>query len=312
VPEVTICFGHLLLRGNRSRKVSTVDLNGFESPNYPPLGLLRERIEINPQVVRSVPTGPFHALTQLCTDVMDITLFPGIRAEHLRALLGSQNLKGLVVRSFGAGNVMNDPGVVEEFSGAARRGVVILNLTQCLRGRVEMGLYENSSALLEIGVTSGSDLTPEAGLAKLMWALASATDADVPRQLQVNLRGEQSTDLFEIAFECAGGPAVLPERFRKATLERALLRFRGVRFRDVPGPYELRVTLGNQRHISPAGTLSGVAGSEPLTLVSDVTTEFLQIADDGCTLSVSAQVVSGGAFRCDGVHLALLCRTAER
>jgi L-asparaginase len=321
VPEVTICFGHFLLRGNRARKVSTADLNGFESPNYPPLGLLRERIEINPQVVRRIPDNvaePFYSLRQLCTDVMDITLFPGIRAEHLRALLNSPNLKGLVVRSFGAGNVMNDARVVEELDAAARRGVVILNLTQCLRGRVEMGLYESSSALLDIGVTSGSDMTPEAGLAKMMWALSTVPDAEVVQQLQVNLRGEQSTDQFEVSYHCTGGSAALPGQFRKESLERALLRLRGVRFENAGEPYELHVFLGHQSKVEAldaasvflAATLCGRAPAEPVTLVSDVTAKLFQFAEDGCNLSITVQAASGGPFSCDGLHLALFSRAS--
>lgn len=189
VPEVSICFGHYLLRGNRARKVSTADLNGFESPHYPALAVLGERIEIRDYAVRPMPAGAFRVHKRLCMDVMDITLFPGMRPEHLRALLASPNLRGLLIRTFAAGNIMNDPRILAELREAIERGVVVLNITQCLRGRVEMGLYANSSTLAGIGAVSGLDMTPEAGLAKMMWALANA-----PGRLRENLRGEQEPD----------------------------------------------------------------------------------------------------------------------
>ena len=193
IPEVALCFGESLLRGNRARKESTTDLNAFASPNYPRLGRLGERIEIHTALLRPEPEGRFGIQTNLETRVMDFALFPGLSREPLAALLLNENVKGAVMRTFGAGNAMSDAGIHEVLRLAIGQGKIVLSVSQCQKGGVAMGLYVAGAALLEIGVVNGADMTPEAALAKMFWTLgAGMARADALRLLQTDQRGEQS------------------------------------------------------------------------------------------------------------------------
>ena len=268
IPEVLVCFGSLLLRGNRTRKVSTTHLTGFNSPNFPPLGRLGERIEIERRLIRPIPNAdlePFEIEAEMESKVMDITLFPGQQAEALKALLSQADLKGVVIRTFGAGNTMTDPGVASAFQDASNAGKLILNVTQCLEGQVEMGLYQTSSHLMEAGVVSGLDLTPEAALCKLMWALATFDIAEAREQLQINQRGEQSKSIFELRYPACGGfasrhylTAHPSGQYRKEHLVRALLQVRSLEFQaEADGP------------LKRGGTCAAFLGLQRASQVSD-------------------------------------------
>jgi L-asparaginase len=195
IPEVVLCFGTELLRGNRSRKMSTTDLNGFESPNYPHLGALGEQIEIQRRLLLPRPRPPqrFSVDTRLEPGVIDFTFFPGVTADLLEAVLIRSEVKGAVIRTFGAGNAMTHPDILDVFQEAVARGVVLMNVTQCPHGRVDMGLYDTGAGLRQLGIIGGLDITPEAALAKMLWVLGSQRSPRARRAaLLRNLRGEQS------------------------------------------------------------------------------------------------------------------------
>lgn len=208
VPEVTVCFGDVLLRGNRARKGSTSGWQGFHSPNYPPLGILGETIRIYTE--RLLPPPPldaaFYVGRILEDQVLDLTLFPGIRAGQIEPLLSPQvsdDLKGMVLRAYGAGNAPEDPALLDCLGRAVAGGKTILVVTQCSEGRVDLGRYASSRGLMQRGVASGFDLTPEAALTKLMWVLANEKGPEVRVQLQLNQRGEQSYSRQEMVFRQA-------------------------------------------------------------------------------------------------------------
>jgi L-asparaginase len=235
VPEVVICFGEHLLRGNRARKASTTGWQGFASPNYPPLGVLGESLRIYPELLAPPPAAEaaFYVHRELETRVLDLTLFPGLRAGHLRALLQQEELRGLVLRAYGAGNAPEDEDLLECLGEAASAGKTILVVTQCQEGRVDLGRYASSRGLLLGGVCSGFDLTPEAALTKLMWVLANERGDEVRVQLQLDQRGEQSFARHEIRFALQStGPQLNWElsaragsAVKRSSLERAVLHF---------------------------------------------------------------------------------------
>lgn len=245
VPEVTICFGDTLLRGNRTRKVSTSAWQGFASPNYPLLGSLGETIRINKELVRPLPEQPFYVHRQLEDQVLDLTLFPGMRAAQLGSLLEHPELRGVVLRAFGTGNAPGDAELLDLIGRAASgaEAKTVLTVTQCIEGLVELGLYASSSALLEEGVIGGFDLTPEAALAKLMWILANFERGEVRTQLMLDQRGEQSYSLYELDYpavgrksepvEVASATANPVAPIGRARLSRAVLRIHGLGVSDV-------------------------------------------------------------------------------
>lgn len=251
VPEVTVCFANVLLRGNRARKASTSGWQGFASPNYPALGSLGERVRIHTDLLRPMPAedAAFYVGRALQDQVLDLTLFPGIRAGQLRALLRQSELKGLVLRAYGSGNAPDDPDLLDCLGQAVEDGMTILVVTQCSEGRVDLGRYAASRGLLQRQLASGFDLTPEAALTKLMWVLANEKGSEVRAQLQQDQRGEQSYVRHEVQFEPDEEERDLWElnaraagAVRRRGLEAAMLRL------QVEGVEHLQVEL-NERGI---------------------------------------------------------------
>ena len=251
VPEVTVCFANVLLRGNRARKASTSGWQGFASPNYPALGSLGERIRIHTDLIYPLPAADaaFYVGRALQDQVLDLTLFPGIQAAQLRALLRQPELKGLVLRAYGSGNAPEDPALLDCLGQAVEDGLTILVVTQCSEGRVDLGRYASSRGLLQRQLASGFDLTPEAALTKLMWVLANEKGPEVRAQLQQDQRGEQSYVRHEVRFEATGEAREVWELDGRAAgavsrrrLEAAMLRL------QVEGPASLRIEL-NERDI---------------------------------------------------------------
>ncbi len=194
VPEVCIYFNSLLLRGNRARKKETSQFNAFYSENYPVLANAGVKIDYNRPYLR--PYQQFSQLllhTRLDTNVAFIKLFPGIDTRIIRAILSVDGLKGVVLETFGAGNAPQDPALIAALEAAIERQTVILNVTQCEGGRVVQGQYGASKRLGEIGVVSGSDITPEAAITKLMFLLGQNPGyAEVRRRLSKPVCGEMS------------------------------------------------------------------------------------------------------------------------
>lgn len=202
VPEVTVAFGDHLLRGNRTRKVSVDARAGFASPNYPALGSFGDTIKINRKRIRKAPSEdmPFYVHKALDDRVMDITLFPGVKGSQLAPFFEREDLKGFVLRTFGSGTTPRDPELLEAVAQAARAGKMLLVVTQCLEGGVDLGRYDASATLLEPRIVSGFDLTPEAALTKLMWMMALEEGPEMEAQMQMSHRGEQSHEHLHLSF----------------------------------------------------------------------------------------------------------------
>lgn len=200
IPEVVVCFGDMVLRGNRTRKVSTHARGGFMSPNYPKLGTLGENIRLYPRRFLKEPNqhSPFYIHQELTKEVMDITLFPGIQSDHLKPIFLQSDIKGFILRTYGSGNMPEDPQLMDLIRQAASQGKIFLITTQCYKGRVDLGRYHTSSGLLEERIISGFDLTPEAALTKLMWLLSMEEESELPIQLQCSQRGEQSYNQYNL------------------------------------------------------------------------------------------------------------------
>jgi L-asparaginase len=195
IPEVMICFNDDLFRGNRSTKVSTFDLEGFASPNCDNLGQLEEAIRINEREIFR-QTEPFSVKTQVAERVINVGLFPGFQPDLLCDLLDRTDVRGIVLRSFGSGNVPHTENFKRFLEKAHQQEIAVLNITQCVEGSVNQGKYGSSLILNEFGVIDGGDLTPEAAITKLMWCLENAEKASVRSHLRQNLRGEITTAIY--------------------------------------------------------------------------------------------------------------------
>lgn len=192
IPEVCLYFNGKLLRGNRAVKINANGLDAFDSPNFAPLGTAGIKINIDYSRVLEpvrVPMRARHCEQQ--NRVAAIRLFPGISADVLNNIL-KPPLRGLVLECYGAGNAPDrEQSFLDAIRKADERGVVIVDVTQCLRGTVDLGSYATGNALAAAGVISGADMTAEAALGKLLYLLELGLEpGQIKREVQRNLRGE--------------------------------------------------------------------------------------------------------------------------
>jgi L-asparaginase len=194
VPEVAVFFQSKLFRGNRITKHNAEEFKAFQSYNYPPLAESGVHIKYNYHAIDYAnPKGQFGISKKLDSNVAILKIFPGIGQNVVKTILNIEGLRGVVIETYGSGNAPNDPWFITEISEACEKGIVILNVTQCAEGRVEMGMYQTSIMLRESGIISGRDITTEAAVAKLMFLLGKYSSTKVVTdKLNISLRGEMT------------------------------------------------------------------------------------------------------------------------
>ncbi|MDL2302924.1 asparaginase, partial [Dysgonomonas sp. OttesenSCG-928-D17] len=192
VPEVCVFFQNDLLRGNRSTKVNADNFNAFKSYNYPNLAKSGIQIRYDRKVIHQPDYDKktvFHY--RLDNRIGTLKLFPGIDRQTVEAILTLKNIKAIIMETYGSGNAPLSPWFIDLIRETVKRGVVILNITQCNTGMVDMQRYETGRELLKAGVISGSDATFEAAITKLMFLIGHKYEKeDVKIRMKVPLIGE--------------------------------------------------------------------------------------------------------------------------
>ncbi len=194
IPEVCLCFGSKLLRGNRAVKVDAEGFDAFDSPNFPALGTLGIEIKINWDLVRPFAKKAKRVAVKPMREsrVAVLRLFPGISADIVHNVL-QPPIKGLVLETYGIGNGPEDAGLLRAIKAGTDRGLVIVNCTQCFKGSVNMDDYATGAALARAGVISGFDMTVEAALAKMAYLFSrNLSPQAIKENMQTDLQGELS------------------------------------------------------------------------------------------------------------------------
>lgn len=191
VKEVCIYFGGLLLRGNRATKYSADGMQAFVSPNYPPLATAGISIQYNESAFLRRRSDRFEFKPLADVPIGVIKIFPGFRFDLFAPVLNGP-LKGVVLETFGSGNMPDDHGeLLPILAAAEKNGTVITVCSQCPQATVDMSAYEAGNILIQAGAVSGRDMTTEAAVAKLYYLFSVYTD---PRRIHFNMerdiRGE--------------------------------------------------------------------------------------------------------------------------
>jgi L-asparaginase len=193
VPEVCIFFQNKLFRGNRTIKYNAEYFNAFRSDNYPVLAETGIKISYHHSgILKPRSRAQLIVHKTLDTNVAIVKVFPGISENVLASVFNTPGLRGVILETYGSGNAPTSPWFLRMIQRASDKGIIILNVTQCSAGKVDMSLYETGKKLLGSGVISGKDITTESALTKLMFLLGNKpyNDSELRKLLNKSLRGE--------------------------------------------------------------------------------------------------------------------------
>lgn len=191
VQEVCVYFEYKLYRGNRTLKYNSAHFDAFKSPNYPELAEAGVNIQYHEQYFLKPSKKDLKVHLNLENDIAVLKLFPGISKKITESIIHTKGIKAIVLETFGAGNASTEKWFIDLLKEVIKKGIIILNVTQCVEGKVIQGMYETSSQLKKIGVISGHDITFESAVTKLMHILGlGLNQIETKKLLETNLRGE--------------------------------------------------------------------------------------------------------------------------
>jgi len=202
IPEVCIYFNGRLLRGNRSSKLKSAGFDAFDSPNFSWLAQVGIHIDLHSNLLLEPAEQPNqpeflksgYQVPEFNPEaVVVLPVYPGLSARVPQDMLSHDDVKGMILLSYGVGNPPDaNIELMQILEQAVQNNVTVVNITQCLQGKVSQGAYATGAALNRIGVVPGSDLTLEAAFTKLHYLIATEKPADVAGLMQRSMCGEQA------------------------------------------------------------------------------------------------------------------------
>jgi len=311
IPEVALYFGGCLYRGNRVTKEDSKGFEAFVSQNLSPLAKVGESIEVATELVRDPSSEGFFIYESFEPHIIPLKVYPGMDAGLLKSIFAISDLKGVVLEVFGSGTAPSSPSFLREIHRAVERGIAVVAVSQCPRSGVEIGLYEASSALLDQGVISGLDLTPEAALTKLGMLLGQGYSLETIAQLmQVNHRGEQSKSIYTVGYDNGEARQVFNGEARQLTgrLDRHEILTAHVRIQDIrlleaeSGEIDVQVFL-NMPNVDDTTELKTAQhvkcaphewdGTPGLNIIADATATVRRVVDPLRPVRLSVRSTSG-------------------
>jgi L-asparaginase len=190
VPEVCIYFDYQLFRGNRSIKYNSEKFEAFLSPNYHILAEAGVNLSFYSNYIHPHAEGPLHVQSDFNANIGVLKLYPGITPQAVQAITKS-SVDAIVLETFGSGNTTTAQWFTDSLQDAIDNNKLIVDISQCQGGSVELGKYETSKKLQQMGVISGFDMTFEATVTKLMYLMGlKLSNEEIARLMEQSLRGE--------------------------------------------------------------------------------------------------------------------------
>ncbi len=191
IQEVGLYFEYKLYRANRTTKINAEHFEAFASLNFPAMIESGVNLNINYSCLIHSKARKLKVHKQLDNNIIIIKVFPGLNEATFSHLINTPNIKGIILETFGSGNTKTEDWFLDTIRKAIRKGIHIVNITQCSGGSVEMGKYATSKHLLEAGIIDGKDMTTEAAVGKMMFLLPKKLDKNVFKTIfETSLRGE--------------------------------------------------------------------------------------------------------------------------